>query len=83
MKYGTGGVDIAVVNAKQVGELALAENVTGKIASVGMKALGAMVDYDDLLKKNYLVVLEVNSIPSMSNTGILFDFVESIKKNTR
>ena len=56
-------------------------SIIGKTVSLGMKTIGAMMDYDDLITKNYIVILEANSMPSMGNPGIFNDFIESIKKN--
>ena len=80
MGYGFGGVDIAVVNAENLKDLKLSESVIGTIASNATKLIGKMSDTDKLLDENYVVVLEVNTMPSMSSPVILSDLLQSMNK---
>jgi len=79
--YGFSGVDIALVSNKNKRSINFNESIGGAIASKAMSAFGSMSNDESLLRDNYLVILEVNSMPSMSNPAIYFDLKTSIKKN--
>ena len=78
--YGFGGVDIAVVGAGEIENIVMAESVLGSITSKATKALGRIQNMDELLDNHYPVILEVNSMPSMSNPAILHDLLKSLEK---
>jgi hypothetical protein len=77
--YGFSGADVAIVSNRNKESLNVNESVTGFIASKTMRAFGSLDNTESLLRDNYLVVIEVNSMPSMANVGIYFDLKTSIK----
>lgn len=79
--YGFSGADVAIVSNKNKASLNVNESVGGFILSKSMSAFGSLSNTESILKDNYLVILEVNSIPSMANPAIYFDLKNSIKKN--
>lgn len=79
--YGMGGCDIAVVNASQVSDLVLGESILGLTASKVTKLIGKIKNHDELLNDAHVVVLEVNSYPSVSNKAIYHDLLRSIEIN--
>lgn len=81
--YGLGGVDVAVVSAGQIDDMILGESIMGFTASKASKLIGKIKNHDELLKGNHLIVLEVNSFPSMTNKAIGHDLVKSIESNRR
>jgi len=81
--YGLGGVDVAVVSAGQIDDMILGESIMGFTASKATKLIGRIKNHDELIKGNHLIVLEVNSYPSMSNKAISHDLLKSIESNRR
>lgn len=81
--YGFSGVDVALVGAENKDDLVMTENVLGYIASRGTRILGSMTDMESVLSENFLVVLECNTMPSMSNPAIFYDLMSSMKSKAR
>lgn len=79
IEYGVGGVDVAIVAAKD-GEH-ISESFIGKAASLGGKLAGKFNNINSLINDNHLVVLEVNRLPSMANPMIAQDLVSSFHRN--
>jgi len=79
--YGLGGCDIAVVDASHLNDLVLGESLMGFTASKATKLIGKIRNHDELLNNSHVVVLEVNSYPSMSNKAISHDLLRSIELN--
>ena len=76
--YAMGGADIAIVDAKHLNDLVLGESVIGKLSSSATKMIGKINNLDKLLNDSHVIVLEVNSYPSMSNKAISYDLLKSI-----
>jgi len=81
--YGLSGVDVAVVSAGQIDDMVMGESIMGFTASKATKLIGRIKNHDELIKDNHLIVLEVNSYPSMSNKAISHDLIKSIESNRR
>lgn len=76
--YGFSGVDLAIVNASDSNKI---DESLGFIASATGKAMGSINNFDKLINNNYLVVLEANSFPSMTNPMIAYDLIDSMESN--
>lgn len=70
--YGISGVDIAITKTE------FRESIVGSLASTLGKAYGKLSKED---YEGQMVLLECNSMPSLSNTMIITDFINSLKSN--
>jgi len=78
--YGFSGVDLAIVSASDSQHV---NESIGFIASATGKAMGSINNFNTLINNNYLVVLEANSFPSMTNPMIAHDLIASMESNAR
>lgn len=81
--YGVGGVDLGIVSGNDDVIRKVNESVLGKLTSLAGKAIGSLDTLSELGYEKFMVVFEVNSMPSMSNPMIIQDFMDSARKNVR
>lgn len=81
--YSFGGADLAVVSNKNKDVLNINESIGGFLTSMAIRDIGSSRGEERVLMNNYLTVLEVNTMPSMSNPAIFYDLKASMQKNAR